>query len=170
MNPDKQIIIDALLERINGSPFLIVADFAGLKVTQFEELRTQLVEVGAEFHVAKNSYVKRASLAAEYPAEVGEMLTGQSAMVTGESDVCGAAKILKEFNKKNGKPVVRGGVLDGSLLDEASVSALADLPSREELLSKLLGTFLEPASSLVRLLNEPGASLARVLQAKADKG
>lgn len=170
MNPDKQIIIDALLERINGSPFTIVADFAGLKVDQFEELRTKLYEVGAEFHVTKNTYVKRAAKTAELPEELGDMLTGQSAIVTGESDVCGAAKVLKEFQKVHEKPVMRGGVLDGALLDAEGIATLADLPSKEELLAKLLGTIMEPASKLVRLLNEPGASLARVLQAKADQG
>ena len=170
MNPDKKIIIDSLVERINNSPFLIVTDFAGLKVDQFEELRNKLVEAGAEYHVTKNTYVKRAAAEAELPEEIGEMLTGQTAVVTGESDVCAAAKVLKDFHKDNEMPTVRGGALDGALLDAAGVSALASLPSREELLAKLLGTLMEPANSLARLLNEPGASLARVLQAKADKG
>ncbi len=170
MNPDKKIIIDALLERINGSPFMIVADFAGLKVSHFEELRTKLFEVGSEFHVAKNTYVRRVAKTAEYPDEVGEMLTGQTAVVTGTADVCAVAKVLKDYHKLRGKPVVRGGVLDGALLDGAGFSMLADLPSREELLAKLLATMLAPASKLVRTLNEPAASLARVLKAKSELG
>ncbi|MEM7385438.1 MAG: 50S ribosomal protein L10 [Verrucomicrobiota bacterium] len=101
---------------------------------------------------------------------MSESCTGQTAIVTGESDVCAAAKVLKGFHKEFDKSKVRVGILDNKLLNEDEVSQLASLPSREALLSQLLGLLQTPGGNLARLLNEPGASLARVLQAHVDKG
>lgn len=167
----KQIVIDDILERINSSPFLIVTNYAGMTVPQFEDLRGQLKASGAKFSVAKNTFVKRAANSAEYPEGIAEFLTGQSAIVTGEVDVCAAAKTLKTFAKTAaGRPGIRGAVLDGALLSEAQVIALADLPSKEALQAQFLGLLNTPAQRLVTVLNEPASSLARVLQAKADQG
>ena len=170
MKEVKKIIIDDLLSRINDSPFLLVADYGGMTVPQFEDLRKKLKAQGAKFQVAKNSFVRQAAESAEYPEGLSEYLSGQTAIVTGESDVCAAAKELKNFEKDNGKPGIRAGVLDGELLDEAKVKALADLPPMEVLQATLLGMLNQPATKLATVLNEPGASLARVLQAKSDQG
>ena len=170
MKAEKQIIIDEILERINGSPYLIVADYTGVTVPEFEDLRTKLDELGAEFHISKNSFVKRAAKEAELPEELNEVLAGQTGLVTGSEDVCAAAKVVKEFNKATEKLAIKGGALDGAYLDTAQVEALASLPAREVLLAQLLGVLQQPASKLVRTLNEPGASLARVLAAKEGQG
>ena len=170
MKAEKQIIIDALLERINQSPFLLIADYTGMTVPQFSELRKRLRATGATFNVAKNTFVKRAAISASVPENVGDLLSGQTAVVTGENDVCAAAKAIKNFHKEFNRPVIRGGVLDGAVLAAAQVEALADLPSKEILQSQLLGLLQEPARRMVTVLNEPLASLARVLQAKADQG
>lgn len=170
MKAEKQIIIDEILERINASPYLIVADYTGVTVPQFEELRTKLDELNAEFHISKNTFVKRAAKEAELPEELNEALSGQTGLVTGAEDVCAAAKIVQEFNKTTEKLVIKGGALDGAYLDAAQVNALASLPSRDVLLGQLLGVLQAPASKLVRTLNEPGAALARVLAAKGDQG
>src|SRR6056297_1873289 len=119
MKEVKKVIIDDLLSRINESPFLLVADYAGMTVPQFEDLRKQLRAQGAKFQVAKNTFVRQAAEGAEFPEGLSEFLAGQTAIVTGENDVCAAAKTLKDFEKDNGKPGIRGGVLDGELLDEA---------------------------------------------------
>ena len=170
MKEIKQIIIDDLLESINDSPFLLVADYSGMTVPQFATLRGKLSESGAKFQVAKNSFVKRAADSAEYPEELAEHLAGQTAVVTGESDVCAAAKALKDFAKESKKCEVRCGVLDGAFLSAEEVNSLADLPSREVLLAQLLGVLNQPATKLATVLAQPGASLARVLQAKHDQG
>ncbi len=170
MKEIKQIIIDDLLESINDSPFLLVSDYSGMTVPEFAELRDKLTETGARFQVAKNSFVKRAAGSAEYPEELVEHLSGQTAIVTGDSDVCGAAKALKEFTKTSKKGTMRCGVLDGEFLSLDEVNALADLPSREVLLAQFLGVLSQPATKLATVLSQPGASLARVLQAKNDKG
>jgi large subunit ribosomal protein L10 len=165
MNPDKKIIIDELLERVNASPFVLVVEYTGMTVPQFSELRNRLAATGAECHVAKNTYMKKALAEAGLP-DTGDSLVGQTAFVTGESDVAAAAKVLKSFEKEFQKPAIKLGILDGQILDEAQVKAIADLPSREVLLATLLGVINAPASKLVRTINEPAASLARVIQAK----
>jgi large subunit ribosomal protein L10 len=166
----KKIAIDQLLERVSASPFLIVVDYGGMKVSQFEELRKRLRATGAKLQVAKNTFVKQVATSVEYPEELSASLVGQTAVVTGESDVCATAKILKTYAKEIGKLPIRCGVLDGAFLAEAQVIALADLPPLDTLRAMLLGVFNSPAQKLVSVLNEPAASLARVLQAKADQG
>ncbi len=170
MKAEKQIIIDDILERLNASPFMLVADYTGMTVPQFAELRNRLRAAGAEFHVAKNSFVKRAAEAAELPEGIGEALSGQTAVVVGQEDVCAAAKVLKGFKKEFNKAEVKSGTLDGELLDAAQIEALADLPSKEILQAQFLGVLNMPAQQLVTVLNEPAASLARVIKAKADQG
>lgn len=169
MNAEKTILIEHLLEKVNASPFLFVVDYTGLTVDKFEALRKLLRGAGAEMHVFKNTLVKKAAERAGYPSELGAALTGQSAVVTGEKDVCAAAKVMKTFSDEFKKPQVKAGVLDGKYLDASGINALADLPSREVLLGQLLGVLQAPASTLVRLLNEPASSLARVLQAKSEQ-
>lgn len=165
MNPDKKYIIDELFERVNESPFVLVVDYSTMTVPEFDTLRNALAEKGAECHVAKNSYMRKAIETAGLP-DISEHLLGQTAFVTGESDVCGAAKSIKTFIKENKKPEIKTGILDGAVLDVAQINALADLPSREALLGQLLGVINAPATKLLRTINEPAASLARVIAAK----
>jgi len=166
----KKIVIDSLLTRISASPFLIVVDYTGMKVSQFEQLRKRLSETGAKLQVAKNTFVKQVADSVEYPSELAGHLTGQTAIVTGTTEVCAAAKVLKTYGKEIGKLAIRCGVLDGAFLDEKKVIVLADLPSMDVLRAQFLGVLNTPARQLVTVLNEPGSSLARVLQAKADQG
>ena len=167
MHPAKESIVIDLEAKLNASPFLFVADYTGLKVAQFAELRTRLWNVGASCHVVKNTFLRRAAKSAGLP-ELAE-LKGQTAIVVGEKDVAAAAKVLKNFTAEFKKPEVKTGVVDRIVVSTEQIKAIADLPSREVLLATLLGTLNAPASKLVRVLNEPASSLARLLQAKADK-
>ena len=101
--------------------------------------------------------------------ELGD-LSGQTAIIVGDKDVAAAAKIVKTFTGEFQKPTVKLGVIDKAVVSSDQIKAIADLPSREILLSQLLGVLLAPASKLVRTLNEPASALARVIQAYADKG
>ena len=170
MNELKQSIIDDLVAKINASPFLIVADYGGLTVAKFEDVRKKLSEGGSEVHVTKNTFVKRAAAAVDYPADIATVLTGQTCVITGGSDICATAKAIKEVAKSADKLVMKGGVLDNKLLSKDELNTLASLPPMDSLRAQFLGLLQQPASSLVRLLNEPAASLARLLQAKADQG
>lgn len=167
MHPAKESIVIDLEAKLNASPFLFVADYTGLKVAQFAELRTRLWNVGASCHVVKNTFLRRAAKSAGLP-ELAE-LKGQTAIVVGEKDVAAAAKVLKNFTAEFKKPEMKTGVVDRIVVTTEQIKAIADLPSREVLLATLLGTLNAPASKLVRVLNEPASSLARLLQAKAEK-
>jgi len=168
MRPEKPTIVEDVKLRLNNSPFLIVVEYGGMNVNHFAELRTRLGGSRASLTVIKNTFLRRSIKDAGLP-ELDAHLTGQTAFVVGEKDICGAAKILKTFAAEFEKPKIRAGILDNSILDAAQVIALADLPSKEVLQAQLLGLLLSPATKLVRTLNEPGASLARVLAAIAEK-
>lgn len=167
MRPEKATIVADVQAKLKKSPFLLIADYSGMQVKHFEELRTRLSAVGAECHVVKNTFVKRAVKELGLP-ELNGALSGQTAMITGESDICAAAKVLKTFVAEFEKPPVRAGILDNAVLTAEQIKSLADLPPKEVLQAKLLGLLLAPATKLVRVLNEPGASLARILKAKAE--
>jgi len=168
MRPEKANIVSDLSEKLNRSPFLLVTDYQRMKVDQFGELRNRLAPTGAQVHVVKNSFLKRAMTASGLP-DLAEQLSGQTAVVTGDKDVAPVAKVLKTFAAEFKIAAVKIGVVDKSVLSTAEVESLADLPSREVLLAQFLGVLTAPATKLVRLLNEPAASLARLLNAKAGK-
>ena len=168
MRPEKANIVSDLSEKLNRSPFLLVTDYQRMKVDHFGELRNRLAPTGAEVHVVKNSFLKRAMTASGLP-DVAEQLSGQTAIVTGDKDVAPVAKVLKTFAAEFKIAAVKIGVVDKSVLSTAEVEMLADLPSREVLLAQFLGVLLASATKLVRVLNEPAASLARLLNAKTGK-
>src|ERR1700750_3367651 len=169
MRPEKASIVSDLSEKLNRSPFLLVTDYKQMKVDQFGELRNRLAPAGAEVRVVKNSFLKRAMADSGMP-DVGDKLTGQTAIVMGEKDVAPVAKILKAFAAEFKIAALKIGVIDKAVISTADVEALAELPAREVLLAQLLGLFQAPATRLVRVLNEPAAAFARLLKAKGDKG
>jgi len=168
MRPEKASIVSDLSEKLNRSPFLLVTDYQRMKVDQFGELRNRLAPAGAEVRVVKNSFLKRAMADSGMP-DVGDKLTGQTAIVMGEKDVAPVAKILKMFAAEFKIAALKIGVVDKAVLSTSDVEALAELPAREVLLAKLLGLMLAPATQLVRVLNEPASAFARLLKAKGDK-
>jgi len=168
MRPEKSNIVADLSEKLNRSPFLLVTDYQRMSVDNFGELRNRLAPIGAEVHVVKNSFLRRAITASELP-DIAEQLTGQTAVVYGDKDVAPVAKVLKSFAAEFKLATLKIGVVDRNILSTAEVESLAELPSREVLLAQLLGLLMSPATKLVRLLNEPASALARLLNAKAEK-
>jgi large subunit ribosomal protein L10 len=168
MNPVKEVIVSDLHERLKGSPYILVVDYKKTTVPEFSEARKRLREVGARLTVARNSFIRLAASRAGIPDDLAKTLLGQNAFVTGGSDAATAAKVLRQFSNESKKLELKGGVVDGSFIDDAGARRLADLPSKAQLQAQLLGVLLAPATRLVRTLNEPAAALARVLQAKAD--
>lgn len=168
MRPEKTTIVEDLSTRLNASPFLIVTEYTGMNVLQFSELRSRLAAAGAQCRVVKNTFLRKAAAEVGYP-DLAESLTGQTAIVTGESDVCAAAKILKGFSTEFQKPSVKIGVLDKAIISKEQIRDLADLPPKAILQSLLLGVLKSPLQKLVSVLNEPGASLARLLKARVEK-
>jgi large subunit ribosomal protein L10 len=147
---------------------VLVTDYQRMKVADFSELRNRLAPTGAEMHVVKNNFLKRAMADSGFP-DVGDKLVGQTAVVTGDQDVAPVAKIFKTFATEFKIAVLKVGFVDRSVLSTVDLETLAELPARDVLQAQLLGLLLSPATQLVRLLNEPGAALARLLNAKAQK-
>ena len=168
MRPEKASIVSELSEALKRSPFVLVTDYRGMKVADFGELRNRLAPARAEVHVVKNNFLKLAMADSGFP-EVGDQFVGQTAVVTGEADVAPVAKIFKTFATEFKLAALRVGFVDRTVLSTAELETLAELPTREILQAQLLGLLLSPATRLVRLLNEPGAALARLLSAKAEK-
>jgi large subunit ribosomal protein L10 len=169
MRPEKANIVADLSEELKESSFVLVADYQHMKVDDFSELRKRLAGAGAEIHVVKNSFLKRAMADSGFPAGDGK-LTGQTAVVTGKKDVAPVAKAFKTFVTEFKKAMLKLGFIDRTAVSTSELEALADLPPENVLRAQLLGLFLSPATKLVRVLNEPGSSLARLLNAKASKG
>jgi len=168
MRPEKASLVSDLSEQLKHSPFVLLADYQRMRVGDFGELRTRLAPVGAEVHVVKNNFLKRAMTNSGFP-DVGDRLIGQTAIVTGEKDVAPVAKIFKTFATEFKIAALKVGFVNRAILSTAELETLADLPPREILHAQFLGLLLSPATRLVRLLNEPGSALARVLKAKAEK-
>jgi large subunit ribosomal protein L10 len=168
MRPEKTSIVSDLSEKLKRSPFVLVTDYQRMKVGDFGELRNRLAPAGAEVHVVKNNFLKRAMTDSGFP-DVADKLVGQTAVVTGEKDMAPVAKIFKMFAAEFKIAALKIGFVDRTVLSTAELETLADLPSREVLQAQLLGHLLSPATCLVRLLNEPGSALARLLKAKSEK-
>jgi len=169
MRAEKQILTKEYVKRLNGSPFFIVVNYRGLKVSHMTELRKRLLKAGAEIHIVKNSIFQIAAR----EAGVGELngsLGGQLAVVTGQKEISAAAKVVKNFGAEFDRLKVQFGYLDNQRLEIEAIMALADLPTMEVMRAKFLGLLNAPATKLVVLLNTPASQLARVIKAKADKG
>ena len=169
MRPEKNFIIDEIKARVDKTPFVLLTDYTGMQVPQFAELRNRLSGAKAELRVVKNTLLRRALKDSNLP-DLESYLHGQSAVIMGEEDVSAAAKVLKNFAAEFQKPTIKVGILDRSVLEPADILALADLPSKDVLQSKLLGLLLAPATALARLINIPASQVAQVLKAYSDKG
>ncbi len=168
MRPEKQYLTKEYLARLNASPFFIVVNYRGLKVSQITELRKRLSKAGAEVHIVKNSIFRIAAKEAGI-GDFDGVLDGQLAVVTGKRDISTAAKVVKSYGAELDRLKIQFGYLNNQRLGQPEIMALADLPSLEVLRGKWLGLLLAPASTLVRLLNTPASQMARVLQARQDK-
>jgi len=168
MRPEKQFLTKEYLSRLNASPFFIVVDYKGLKVSHFTELRKRLTKAGAQIHIVKNSIFRLAAKEAGV-SDLNGSLSGQLAVVTGQRDISTAAKVVKTFGAEFDRLKMQFGYLNNERLEQPSLLKLADLPSMEVLRGQFLGVLNAPASTFVRLLNTPASQLARVLQARQDK-
>ncbi|QPC48477.1 50S ribosomal protein L10 [Mangrovibacillus cuniculi] len=138
----KQLVSD-ITEQFKASVSTVVVDYRGLTVAQVTELRKQLREAGIEFKVYKNTMTRRAAEAAGLEG-LNEVLTGPNAIAFSTEDVVAPAKILNDFAKKNEALEIKAGVIEGNVATVEEVKALAELPSREGLLSMLLSVLQAP--------------------------
>lgn len=163
---DKAAVIEEVKALAAESTSLIFADYRGLSVEAITALRKEARQNGVKLRVAKNTLVSRA--VAETPfACAADSFTGP--LVYGFSaDPVALAKVLFNFAKKNEAFAIKGGVMDGKALDLAAIEALSTMPSRDELIAKLMATMNEPIAKFVRTLNEVSARLVRTVAAVRD--
>ncbi|MCB2009532.1 MAG: 50S ribosomal protein L10 [Geminicoccaceae bacterium] len=165
---EKAKILDGLHEVFATSSVVVVTHYMGLSVPEVTGLRGQLREAGAAFRVTKNTLARRAIKGTAFE-NLDAYFTGPTA-IGFSNDPVAAPKVLAEFAKKNEKLKIIGGGLDGSLLDETQVKALAELPSLDELRARILSLLNTPATRIAGILQAPGGQIARVLKAHADQG
>lgn len=142
-NRKKKQIVEEITEKFKNSVSTVVVDYRGLNVAEITELRKQLREAGVEFKVYKNTLTRRAAEAAEL-AEINDVLTGPNAIAFSNDDVVAPAKILNNFAKENEALEIKVGVIEGKVVSVEEIKALAELPSREGLLSMLLSVLQAP--------------------------
>lgn len=165
---EKKKMVEEIKEKLSEAKSAVLTDYRGLNVEQITELRRQLREAGVEYKVLKNTMVIRAANELEMEF-LEEHLVGPTAIAFGIEDAVSPAKILSKFAKDNKDLEIKAGVLEGSLMDKDDIKNLADLPSREVLLGKVVGGMQAPISGLVNVLNGPMRGLVYALQAVKDK-
>ncbi|WP_066399749.1 50S ribosomal protein L10 [Cytobacillus eiseniae] len=143
----KKQIVDEIADKFKASVSTVVVDYRGLTVAEVTELRKQLREAGVEFKVYKNSLTRRAAESAEL-AGLNEVLTGPNAVAFSTEDVVAPAKIINDFAKKHEALEIKAGIIEGNVSTAEEVKALAELPSREGLLSMVLSVLQAPIRNL----------------------
>ncbi len=163
----KEIVAD-LKETLSKSTLALVIDYQGLTVAEITNLRQQLRPSGAICKVTKNTFMGIAIKDQEQWQPMSELLNGSSAFLLVKEDLS-AIKAYQAFQKATKKTEIRGGVMEGRVLSEADVKALGDLPSKEQLMGQIAGAINAVATKLAVGINEVPSSLARALQAIAEK-
>ena len=170
----KQPIVQAISEEIKDAQAVVLVDYRGLTVEQDTALRKQLRDAGILYKVYKNTMMKRAFEGTEF-AGLEDCLEGPSAIAISKEDATAPARILCGFAKTAEKLELKGGVVEGTVYDIAGLQELSKIPSREELLSKLLGSIQSPITNFARVIKQiaeqdgEGVEEAAVAEAPAEE-
>jgi large subunit ribosomal protein L10 len=166
--PEKIAVVADVRERLQASDAAVLTEYRGMVAKDLHGLRKQLRAAGGEFKVYKNTLVRFAARDAGVDG-AEEMLTGPTAIAFVKGDIAAAAKSLRELAKTNPNLIIKGGIMGTKVLSAADISALADLPSRDVLLSQIAGLFEAPAAQFASLLEAVPRSFAYGVQALIDK-
>lgn len=165
---EKKQIVELLADKIKGSKAFVLADYRGLTVDEDTQMRQKLRDEGLEYKVYKNTITK---IAADKNGIEGldAFLNGPTAIAFSETDPVLPAKVLSEFAKKHKNFEMKAGVVEGALLDKEAIKSIANLPSKDELLAKALGSLNAPITGFVNVLNGNIRGLAVALNAIKDQ-
>ncbi|MHB8354122.1 MAG: 50S ribosomal protein L10 [Burkholderiales bacterium] len=164
---EKKAVVAEVAGQISGAQSIILAEYRGMGVSDMTVLRAKARAAGVYFRVLKNTLVRRA--VADTPfAPLADQMVGP--LVYGISvDPVAAAKVIHEFSKGNDRLVIKGGAMANFVMSPKDVASLATMPSRDELIAKLMGTMQAPVAKFVQTLNEVPAKFARGLAAVRDQ-
>jgi len=165
MRPEKKYLVDEINRHLDKSNYVYLANYERITVAEIADLRDQLSEHNAEFHVIKNNILGVAAASRNLP-DIDDYLKGQTAIIIGGDDPSGVAKVLTEFFKKHEKVDLKAGLLDDKVLTKDEVVALSKLPGLESLRAQLLGLLAQPATGFVRIIGAVPQNLVNILQAK----
>jgi len=167
LKSEKERVVEQLAERLRSTDTLMVADYRGLTMPEIDELRGKLLEAGARFTVVKNTLTRRAAEQAG-TTDVLELIEGPTAIafIEAEGDPAAVAKILNDTARTNDVLVIRGGLLDGSLVGDAEIKRLATLPPADVLRAQLAGAVFAPLTTVVGLFTAPLRDLVGVIDAR----
>ena len=149
----KAPIVDEIAENIKDAQSLVVVDYRGLTVEQDTQLRKNLREAGVIYKVYKNTFITRAIKGTEFE-EISSYLEGPTAIAVSKSDATAPARVIANFAKTAQALEIKAGIVEGTLYDAKGMGTIASIPSREELLSKLLGSFKNPITNFARVMNQ----------------
>ena len=166
---NKREIVEDLKATLSESQLALVINYQGLSVAEITDLRRRLRPTGTVCKVTKNTLMGIAISGQDNWLAMEELLQGSSAFLLVKEDISGAIKAYQDFQKASKKTELRGGVMEGRLLKEADVKALGDLPSKEQLMAQIAGAINALATKVAVGINEVPSSLARGIQAYADK-
>ena len=161
---DKQRAVEVLRDRFAKSNVAVLTRFSGLKVSELGELRRGLKKISVDYHVVKNTLVRRAMEGTDV-ALLREHIRGPIAIALGEGDIVSLAKALTGYMKEHPKFQIEAGVVGGRVLDARAVEEAATLPSREELVAKLMFLLNAPVAGLMAVMREIPGKLVRTLDA-----
>lgn len=149
----KKPIVDEIIENLKDAQAVVVADYRGLTVEQDTQLRKKMREAGVTYKVYKNTMIKRAIAGTEFEALSNE-LEGPTAIAISKEDATAPARILYEFAKKAPALELKSGVVAGTYYDSKMISVIATIPSRDELISKFLGSIQSPVTNFARVIKQ----------------
>jgi large subunit ribosomal protein L10 len=164
---EKERVVGQLAERLRATDTLMVADYRGLTMPEIDELRSRLLEAGARFTVVKNTLTRRAAEEAG-TTDVLELIDGPTAIafLEADGDPVAAAKVLNEAARANDVLVIRGGLLEGTVVGDDEIKRLATLPAAEVLRAQLAGAVFAPLTTVVGLFTAPLRDLVGVIDAR----
>ena len=164
----KEALVAEFAEKLKVATAAFLADYRGLDVAQANALQRKLQDVGVEYRVVKNTLLRLAAKDTD-SACLDEYLSGPTSIALANDDPVAPAKALVDFAKQNNIFELKAGMLDGKLLTVNDIKALADLPSREQLLAKMLGSMSAPATNFVGVLAAVPRTFVQVLAAIKDQ-
>ncbi|AGB40192.1 ribosomal protein L10 [Halobacteroides halobius DSM 5150] len=165
---EKELVVEELTEKFQTAKSAVLTDYRGLDVEEVTELRDKLRDASVDYKVVKNTLAYLAAKEAGVE-EIGEYLSGPTAIAFAEEDPVAPAQVLADFAEDHDDLEIKSGIVEGTLIDTAGVESLADIPPREVLLGQIARGMKAPISGLVHALNYPLQSLAYALNAVKEQ-